>query len=205
MSGVATAAAVRITVAELPADTKRVSVGRLDSAGREPVGVEVDERSLIVAGAEQEGTYAGQIDVNGSVAGGTSELTLKARDAWVAPLIVLLSGIAVGFVIEWWLTRWRPRALLDRRLGRQIGRIERRRERVDETLLQLFKQSRPEGLHIPADRAGGSPAQRALLPRRGPRSTSAAPVSSSRSICAARAPTQSANYPVPTGTSSRRC
>ena len=84
---------------------------------------------------------------------------MHAKDSWLlGPLVVLLVGIGVGFLIEWWLTRWRPRSLLDRRLGRLIDGAETRRNRVDRTMRRLFAESRPESIgEIPDDRAWAIP------------------------------------------------
>jgi hypothetical protein len=97
--------------------------------------VTTEKPTLTIAAASQEGSYSGQIDVNGVAEGGDSTLTLKVRDHWVG----------VSYLVELWLSRWRPRSLLDRGLGRLISRAERRRERFNRTLANLFAESHPDG------------------------------------------------------------
>ena len=139
------AAVMKIKEAPTVRDGGRV--GTLYSAGRKNVGVTLEPgRNLKAAAPERAGTYRGQIDVNASGPGGVSAVTLHAKDGVAVPLVVLLLGIGIGFVVEWWLTRWRPRSLLDRRLGRLIDRAERRRGRVNETLKRLFVDSRPSSM-----------------------------------------------------------
>jgi hypothetical protein len=133
-----TGTAASVTVPGLSGAAKAASVGDLYRAGGQHVEVSVKGEKVTVGGATEPGEYSGDIDVNGSAAGGESTVTMRVRrDAWWAffPLVI---GIGIGFAIEWWLTRWRPRGLLDRRLGRLIQRVEARRWRVDQTLKDHF-------------------------------------------------------------------
>jgi hypothetical protein len=144
-TGAGKSSEARVPIAPMPRDVvfgKRV--GTLYSDSRRTVAVTLDKqrKELVVGRAPETGTYSGQIDVNGTKAkGGTSEVTLDVRHGWLLPLAVLLGGIGVGFGVEWWLTRLRPRSLLDRRLGRLLERAERRHQAVDTQLKGLFLES----------------------------------------------------------------
>jgi hypothetical protein len=147
-----------VAVPELPAVKISTPVGRLYTTGGERVLVTVERgRKLKVAAPHANGTYTGDVNVDGATKGGIITLTVQAKDGLLLPLIALLGGIAVGFIVEWWLTRWRPRSLLDRRLGRLIDAAESRRERLDATMKRLFAASRPENLEIPEGRSWAVP------------------------------------------------
>jgi hypothetical protein len=151
--------AATIALVGLPGARTTSKVGRLYDAGRHEAKVTIEPPNVLTVAGPDPGTYSGQIDVNGAAAGGTSTLTLRVRDGLLWPLVWLLLGIAVGWVIEWWLTRLRPRALLDRRLGRLVARTRTRQQRVDRTLRKLFADSRgiDDVDEVPANQAWSVP------------------------------------------------
>lgn len=147
-----------VALPELPTVKLSTPVGQLYTRGGERVLVSLEPgRKLKVNAPRDNGTYAGDVNVNGGIGEGAIRVTVEAKDGVLLPLIVLLGGIAVGFVVEWWLTRWRPQSLLDRRLGRLIYAADSRRKRLDATMAQLFKDSRPANLKILEGRAWAVP------------------------------------------------
>lgn len=138
-----------VTVSGLPRVTKAALVGRLYTTGGSSLAVTLfADRALKLARPTTNGTYSGNIDVNGSADGGVVELTTKAKDGPILAFLVLALGVGVGFLVEWWLTRWRPQSLLDRRLGRLVADAEARRGRLDNAMRSRFLESRPEGFQL---------------------------------------------------------
>jgi hypothetical protein len=147
-----------VAVPELPEVKDAESVGRLYSSRGDQALVTLESGRQLQATPDQPGTYTGDVDVNGPAAEGSISLKLNAKDGLFFPVLVLLAGIGLGFVIEWWLTRWRPRSLLDRRLGRLLDGVESRRKRVDGSMQRLFKDSRPaQTAEIPEECAWAVP------------------------------------------------
>lgn len=186
-------------------------VGTLYGDNREHVDVTAEEGALVVD-PPKPGKYTGQIDLAPGREGGEAEVTLHVRHPWYVVIVVLIIGILLGLVVEFWLTRWRPEALLDRRLKRLLDRVERRQIRVNRALRKRYEAAYPDqGATPPAMTSQGwipggwshRPTCRTIRTSGGPISRAQGATCSAR--CATRPPTPNVRCSAPTATSSRRC
>jgi hypothetical protein len=108
-----------------------------DAPGAEPPGIPVPRRigvmtsgrgdtadvvrtgdEFFIQGADRTGEYTGSVDLAPNRPGGEAQATLRVRDLFVWPLLVLLLGLVIVHLLDRYQNRLRPRRLLELRLAR---------------------------------------------------------------------------------------
>jgi hypothetical protein len=98
-------------------------VGSIANASGDLAEVTVGEGNVSIGAVEAPGKYSGKVNLGSDPKGQTTKITMEVRDNWIWATVALVCGLLLALLSELWLTRWRPRGQLRKKLNRLVARL----------------------------------------------------------------------------------
>lgn len=98
-------------------------VGSIANASGDLAEVTVGEGKVSIGAVEAPGKYSGKVNLGSEPDGQTTKIVMEVRDNWIWATVALVCGLVLALLSELWLTRWRPRGQLRKKLNRLVARL----------------------------------------------------------------------------------
>jgi hypothetical protein len=99
-------------------------VGSIANGSGDLATVTVNNGKVSIGAVEAPGKYSGKVNLGSDPQGQTTKIIMEVRDNWLWATVALVCGLLLALLSELWLTRWRPRGQLRKKLDRLVARLD---------------------------------------------------------------------------------